>query len=307
MTEANAEPPPTLAALATEPLALAMSTPDRRFWYGLAAAVLLHAMFLVGINAAKPQRLGGVDGVENAISISLVTAEDLESRATVEDHAAGTPAPPPPLAEQTPPTLPEPPRPEAKEAETPQADPPPEPAAKPLAEPPRAAASLPEIGTDTAQPAGEVKPAPAAEAPRTLTPAKPQEQKPAVKPPPKKAASLDLNAPPSAFTGRPGGGGAGMERPPGITRSGANDAFGRGVVRALQQTMPQLDNTFGRVTVRITLDMTGNLVRTEVVKPSNVAGLDQSVMFATKQTNYPLPPGNANTADLVFLITYIYR
>ncbi len=71
--------------------------------------------------------------------------------------------------------------------------------------------------------------------------------------------------------------------------------------------MPQLRDTFGRVTVRITLDMNGNLVKTEVLKPSNVAGLDQNVVFATKQASFPFPPNNAVPADLVFMVTYIYR
>jgi len=71
--------------------------------------------------------------------------------------------------------------------------------------------------------------------------------------------------------------------------------------------MPQLRNTFGRVTVRITLDMRGNLARTEVVNPSRVGGLDQSVVFATQQSSFPFPPHNAVPADLVFVVTYIYR
>ncbi len=71
--------------------------------------------------------------------------------------------------------------------------------------------------------------------------------------------------------------------------------------------MPQLRNTFGRVTVRIELNMQGNLVRTTVLRPSNIAGLDQSVVFATKQSSFPFPPHNAVPADLIFFVTYIYR
>jgi TonB family protein len=116
---------------------------------------------------------------------------------------------------------------------------------------------------------------------------------------------LDLT-PPTTFSG--GGGNAGLQRPPGITRSGENDAFARGVVSALQRTMPQLsDATRGRVTVRITLDRDGSLVSTQVVRPSNIAGLDRYVVFATRQTSYPFPPRNAKPDDLVFLITYIYH
>ena len=117
---------------------------------------------------------------------------------------------------------------------------------------------------------------------------------------------MDLT-PPAIFQAPVGGGGAGVQRPAGITRSGENDDFARGVIRALQSTMPQLRNTFGRVTVRVELNMNGNLVRTTVLKPSNIAGLDQSVVFATQQSSFPFPPRNAVPADLVFFVTYIYR
>lgn len=139
-------------------------------------------------------------------------------------------------------------------------------------------------------------------------PVKPDAAKPAQEKAksPTRTAKLDAPPTPKTFTAPTGSGGAGVERPPGITRSGENDAFARGVIRALQQTMPQLRNTYGRVQVRITLDLNGNLVSTQVVKPSNVAGLDQNVVFATKQSNFPFPPRNANAADLVFLVTYIY-
>ena len=71
--------------------------------------------------------------------------------------------------------------------------------------------------------------------------------------------------------------------------------------------MPQLSNTFGRVTVRITLNDTGNLADVKVVRKSDIAGLDQNVMFATRQTNYPFPPPNSKDVDRVFIVTYIYR
>jgi TonB family protein len=133
--------------------------------------------------------------------------------------------------------------------------------------------------------------------------------KPAPEPAPAKktqTAKLDLT-PPAMFQAPVGGGGAGVQRPAGITRSGENDDFARGVIRALQRTMPQLRNTFGRVTVRIELNMNGNLVRTTVLVPSKVAGLDQNVVFATQQSSFPFPPRNAVPADLVFFVTYIYR
>ena len=59
--------------------------------------------------------------------------------------------------------------------------------------------------------------------------------------------------------------------------------------------------------MRIILDLNGSIVRTDVIRPSSVAGLDQSVVFATRQASFPFPPRNANAADLTFLVTYIYR
>ena len=141
---------------------------------------------------------------------------------------------------------------------------------------------------------------------------RPQEAKPRPprpdQPKPQQSAKLDLSMPPAtmaspSFSGR---GGAGLERPAGITRSGENDAFARGVIKALQLTMPQLRDTLGRVTVRIVLNMNGNLVSTQVIRTSNVPGLDQSVVFATKQSSFPFPPRNAVPDDLVFNVTYIY-
>jgi len=150
----------------------------------------------------------------------------------------------------------------------------------------------------------ETKPEPRrADPPPQVQPATPTQPP---KPERSRSARLDLS-PPATFSAPFAGGGTGLQRPPGITRSGENDAFARGVVSALQRTMPQLSDTRGRVTVRITLDMDGSLVSTQVVNPSRIAGLDRNVVFATRQTSFPFPPRNAKAADLVFLITYIYQ
>lgn len=124
-----------------------------------------------------------------------------------------------------------------------------------------------------------------------------------------KQAALDLSTPAARFNAAPsaGGGAAAFQRPPGITRSGLNDDFARRVIRALQETMPQLSNTRGRVTVRIFLTTNGNIEFVRVINRSNVSGLDQSVVFAAKQTNYPIPPSGSNEADRTFLVTYIYE
>ena len=322
---------------------------DRRFFRFLAVAIVLHAMMLIRVNTGEPRRLGAEGGADDAISVSIITSQDLQGRATVEDRAPGLPVPPPspPTAQPAPAPEPSPPVEQPRAAEPPAAAPaPPAPAAvaeSPAAETPAPPAALrptlPDDAPDGAakeqrKPAPEkTEPSKPAETPSKkaeLTddtskllelpdqsqlkkpPEKPAEATPKPAEPPKPApkktetAKLDLT-PPAIFQAPVGGGGAGVQRPAGITRSGAHDDFARGVIRALQTTMPQLRNTFGRVTVRIELNMNGDLVRTTVLKPSNIAGLDQSVVFATKQSSFPFPPQNAVPADLVFFVTYIYR
>lgn len=319
---------------------------DRRFRLILALTFLAHASMLIGFNATEPRRLGAEGGADEAISVSIITEADLRGNATVEDFAAGRPSPARPAPIPTPPTppveaAPQPqpqaqPQPLAQPEAAPQSQPTPDikPTLPPTEETAEKAPQPAEAAKKTEQ-VEEIKPTPellalpdpaapktvkdkpeptkdsTAEAPaeRKAAPSaeQPVEKPKAVqKPQERKTAKLDLT-PPAVFQAPVGGGGAGVQRPAGITRSGENDDFARGVIRALQTTMPQLRDTRGRVTVRITLSMQGDLVTTEVLKPSTVAGLDQSVVFATRQSSFPFPPHNAKPVDLVFIVTYIYR
>ena len=304
---------------------------DRQFNIALVVATVVHVLFLTSFLAADVRQLGDPGGAADGISVEIVTEADLKSMGTVADTAAGPPAPPappPPQPQQTaapppppqqtaslPPAPPaEPPAPEPQAQPEPVPSPPaPEPQAQPKEAPPEQAATPPE------SPLGDERllkiPSQAAlphslEPPKPPEPAKPVRPEEARPPQPKqrqRTTALDLTVPPSVFMAPSGGGGAGIERPAGITRSGENDAFARGVIAALQRSMPQLRDTYGRVTVRIKLDKDGSLVGTEVIRPSSVAGLDQNVVFSTRQSSFPFPPRNANAADLTFLVTYIYR
>lgn len=99
---------------------------------------------------------------------------------------------------------------------------------------------------------------------------------------------------------------AGIQRPAGITRSGANDDFARGVVRALRQTMPQM-NALGRMTVRIIINQNGNIESVEVLSRSENTDLNRAIVFSTKQASFPFPPNGATLLDRTFTITYIYH
>lgn len=99
---------------------------------------------------------------------------------------------------------------------------------------------------------------------------------------------------------------AGIERPAGITRSGANDDFARGVIRALRATMPQM-NALGRTTVRIIINQNGNIESVEVLARSENTDLNRAIVFSTKQASFPFPPNGATILDRTFTITYIYH
>lgn len=96
-------------------------------------------------------------------------------------------------------------------------------------------------------------------------------------------------------------------RPPGATRSGENDDFGRGVIRALRQTMPSPVGQLGRVTVKLLLSSSGNLIEVQLVRGAEISSLDQSVVFAVRQSSFPIPPAGSTLVDRTFLVTYIYN
>jgi TonB family protein len=305
---------------------------DGSFRLSLGLALLAHVVFFASFISAPTRQLGDPSGIDGAVSIEMATEADLRAAGTVSDSGGEQLRPSaepeqasPPQAEVPPlfaPPLEQPPPPQEKAAElTPQpltvpfplpdflkqplakSQPTPEGQFKPVdSEPPGQ-----HTGEEKKSQAQPQKKAPAA----TKQEAKPQESRPAQpKQNPLLTTKLDLSLPPSAFvrqTFTSGNGGAGLERPAGITRSGENDDFAKGVIRALQRTMPQLTDVRGNVTVRITLDARGNLASTVVTRPSSVAGLDQSVVFATKQSSFPIPPKNHVQADLVFLVTYLYK
>jgi protein TonB len=304
---------------------------DRAFpmWVGIAAAC--HLLFVIGLYTAPPRVLGDPGGSADGVSVEIVTEAQAMGRAAVAEEAAGIavaasppvetppPAPPAQQAETQPPMPAEPP----PAAEAPQAPPAPveqaaAEAAKPALPPPLEGLGAPLLLQP--EPSKKAEEKPQEKAPAKAAQPPPQETKevrPQEKPKqqrreqpqhaPQKTAKLDLSMPPSMMMAPPGAGGAGVSRPPGHTRSGENDTFFRGVVRALQIAMPQLRDTVGIVTIRIFLDMNGNLVRTEVLSPSGVPGLDQSVVFSTKQASFPFPPRNATPADLEFRIRYLYN
>jgi protein TonB len=285
---------------------------QRAFRLALVVALLVHASVFIEIVRSVPRAVGDRSGAADAIAVDLVTEADLKSRETVSMPAAGAPVPPPAATPQPETPKPEPePQPEAAQP-APKEPPPQETAAEAK---PEQKAALPEFATVLQD--LPTTPLPSEEEPKE--PQKPQEQKaeppepakPVEKkeaPPTKKKAQQQarLEPTPRDLSTAPPGRSAAASRPPGITRSGENDEFGRAVVRALRQTMPPPRGIFGRVTVRLILSMNGDLDRVEVLDPSGTS-LDQSVVFATKQTYFPLPPYNATSVDRTFIITYVYR
>lgn len=307
---------------------------QRLFWIALGVAFLFHAALFIELARTVPKRaVGDRSGMTDAIAVDLVTVADLKSLESVASPPPGAPAPPPTVAppEPTPPP-PDPPQPDPPQPEPPQPEPTPEPApkaAEPQPPPPEPKPEEPPAEEKAALPDFEsalqdlaTLPQPT-EPPKEPEPRKPEEAKPEEKvqeptqpaeaqpkaPPAKKKPQQQarLQPTPRDPMSAPPGRSAAATRPPGITRSGENDEFGRAVVRALRQTMPPPDGKLGRVTVRLILNENGDLTQVQVLEPSGVAGMDQNVVFATRQTYFPLPPYKSTVVDRTFIITYVYR
>ncbi len=304
---------------------------QRAFWIALGVAFLCHAALFLELARNVSQRsLGDRSGVDNAISVELVTSADLKSLESVASPPPGAPAPPPAAAPKPVEPAPEPPKPEASQQEAPPepapkaAEPPPPAPSEPKPQEPPAEAksalpdfesTLPDLATvpqpteppEKAEPQKKAEPAPPEKAPE---PAKSAEAEVKSAPPPAKKKPQQearLQPTPRDLMSAPPGRSAAATRPPGITRSGENDEFGRAVLRALRQTMPPPQGQLGRVTVRLLLTENGDLAQVQVLEPSGIGGLDQSVVFATRQTYFPLPPYKSTAVDRTFVITYVYR
>jgi protein TonB len=249
---------------------------SRRFWIGVAVMAALHAALIAGFVRSAPRYLGEPEGSQSGISVELVDAADLASASTV--HPVEPPTADRPRSAPLPPPSPVPhdaaPWPEPKTAVVPpiEAD-----NASPLAPPPARKDSPP-------APPAKSQPMPSLDL----------------------APSLRFDLPDSAVI--PGSRyPPAVTRPPNVTRSRENSEFGRGVIRALHKTMPVAGDTVARVTVRLFLSETGNLTQLQLVRSSGDPILDQNVMFAARQSSFPIPPAGATLADRTFLVTYIYR
>jgi protein TonB len=299
---------------------------QRLFWYALGFAFLFHAALFIELARTVPKRaVGDRSGETDAIAVELVTAADLRSLESVASPPPGAPAPPPAVAQPEPtPPQPEPPQPEppaepppkaAEPAPPPPAPKPPEPAVEPKSALPDFESVLPDLATlpQPTEPPKEPEPQKPEEAkpqekvPEPAQPADTRPVAPAAKKKPQQQARLQPTPSPKDLMSAPPGRSAAATRPPGITRSGENDEFGRAVIRALRQTMPPPNGALGRVTVRLLLTENGDLAQVQVLEPSGVPGMDQNVVFATRQTYFPLPPYKATVADRTFIITYVYR
>jgi TonB family protein len=243
---------------------------DRRFWIGVAVMATLHAALIAGFIRSAPRYLGEPEGDQSGISVELVDAADLASASTARPMQPSTPG----------------------------SAPPPSPA-------PREAVPWPEPKTAAVPPIEAETPSPLAPPParKDSPPAPPAKRQPM--PSLDLAPSLRFDLPDGAIT--PGSRHPAVMRPPNVTRSRENSEFGRGVIRALYKTMPVSPDTLARVTVRLLLSETGNLTELQLVRSSGDPILDQNVMFAARQSSFPIPPAGATLADRTFLVTYIYR
>jgi periplasmic protein TonB len=293
--------------------ALSRNELPRGFWIGLACAAAVHAAFIIGVARHAPRYLGDPGGAADAINVELVDEADLKSR-EMDAGASPPPGSPVPPAQPQAPQPQQIPEPAAKEA----AEKAPEKTAEQKAEQkaeqqaevappePEPPASLLPVEKEKPQPAPPQKEHAKESAQQKPAEAEPQ-QKMELKPP----HELDLSLPKEMSMASPfdevGRASSAVGRPPGITRSGENDEFGRGVIRALKKTMPPATGTKGRVTIKLILDERGNISSIKLLQPAGIRDLDDGVMFSAQQASFPFPPKGASVADRTFLITYVYK
>ena len=297
------------------PMVAAIAVRERGFRTGLAFAAVVHAALLVGFLRAPPRMMGEASGLADGISVELVEAPDPKSKNTFAEDGgqpgtAAKPVPKPPqkqAAAEPQPAAPQKSSPEpAEQAPSAQPQTVPQQPEKQKANP--WAADIAAI--DLARPPPAADPPQSAEEAPKAPPAKKQQQVelpkqlPQSEPKQQQKLALQFDMPPMAFT--PGTRGAAVTRPAGITRSGENDEFGRGVIRALRKTMPA-SSVLGRVTVRFLVSQTGNLVEVRLISGGGDPILSQNVVFAVKQSSFPFPPPGATEVDRTFQVTYVYH
>ena len=283
--------------------AVARKPQERAIWLALACAAVAHAVLIAGFVRSLPQRqMGEKGGMSEGVSVAMVDAADLASGNSPATRGGLARPAPLPEAEAA-----------ARSQETPaKTEPPPPDMQAPEPTPPPKAAKREGASNEREEtPAWPIDP----KALETISPSlqteKPRQPDAAGKPTAKRPEQRQAVGPPLQLslpdTPIVSGGGAAFTRPAGITRSGENDEFGRGVIRALRKTMPDLDPMRGSVTVRLLLSQDGNLVEVQLVRSSGDPKMDQYVMFAVRQSSFPFPPPNAPPVDRTFVVTYIYR
>ncbi len=271
------------------------------FLIGLFGAVAVHAALILGLIGSPSRYIGDPEGSSRVINVELIDEAEFQNSAPSTSRpdnppSAATVAPPPQL--EAPRAQPEEPRPQPEE---PRAQP-----EEPRAQPEAPSASEPDLPQKSAeQPPLETK------KPKTPSPQDTPEKRKVTEIDPnyelKPPAPLDLRVPFYATTTGAQRSSSGATRPPGITRSGENDKFGRDVIRSLRKMMPPPRGIKGRVTIRIFLDGQGNIAKAELVQSGGNRELDQSVLFSAQQATFPYPPKGATVADRTFRVTYIYR
>ena len=296
----------------------ALKRDERQFYIGLACAVMLHTLLLVGVfgfAAVSPEevrkRIGDKGGELDGVSIELVNDADFRNRETVPLDGGQPPAQPNTATQPTQATKATPPQQQPAER-TPEQEQPTqkaEPQPKPIQQKQTASALAKEAPDLLTMPDLTGKPKSREQPPeKQEQKSQPQQQQPPPQPrqpetKQQQARLPNLSAPPS----RPSENYASFSRPAGITRSGENDDFARGVIRALRQTMPPGRGNLGRVTIRFLLSENGNLQEVQMVNTTGNGSLTQDVVFSSRQANFPFPPRGATVPDRTFLVTYIYE
>jgi protein TonB len=266
-----------------------VGTDRGRRWIGTGVAVILHAGSLVALGLAAPAEPSGGGGeMLEAISVEIIVASAVESRAAPAEQAmaaANAPVAPEegdrmPDADRS--TKPEP-KPEEPE---PQPEPQPEPATHDVA-----------LAEQVAPP----------------EPAPPEPALPEPIPPKAEPEKTEAEKPEPAEPNRSGGVAALGVAPvaSGTARASASPGmvqrYAMQVRTALARNKPDGRGRRGTATVTFAISAAGKLSFARLTAPSGNALLDKAALAAVQRTSFPPPPEGMSETQLTYVIPFHFK
>jgi len=94
---------------------------------------------------------------------------------------------------------------------------------------------------------------------------------------------------------------------PAAASAGTARDYARHVALALSRSKPKAPGRFGTVLVKFTIAADGGLASAEIVRSSGSPRLDDTALEAVRRTKFPAPPQGMSVAQLTYEVPYHFR